>query len=538
MKNFKRLLKIVAPFAFIAIICIFLTPRSMENDTYYLVKLGDHIWTHGLDFKDHYSWFADLTYTYPHFLFNLICFAFYSILGWSGLYILSMLLYILFGSSLFICLRLELNHLVKKTPKLAEPTKTFLSILPLGLTLLSVVLLTPFVAARSQILTYTAFVWEVYSLERLLATHNKKYLCVLAFLSWLIAITHATIWPFVFILYLPFLAELLLQKLFKNSTIAKNRADLTSLVKKFKPLEPLEKGTLKLFFYAFILSFSVGLLTPARICYTAIFKIMQGTSQSFIIEHAPLVLRNNLSVVVILLMFLVLVIFTKARFKQRDFFLVLGISILSFLSLRHTAFLFTIAFLPLLRLLFDWSTRANPSFFDAVTKFTPTRLILATCLVLAALNFAKELHKPLLDKYYTPIEAVSFLKTYYPELSNLDLNSTRAINIESPVRLFNEYNIGAYLLEQDIPVFIDSRANIYTKPFSSNLESDIFSDSVEIINGSEESFELINKYRLSTFLLYKETALAHVLAHDSSYNEIYSDDTFVIFENADSSAHE
>ena len=103
MKRLKHLLKAIAPFVLIAIICICLTPHSVENDTYYLVKIGDYIWNHGIDFKDHYSWFADLAYTYPHFLFNLICFAFYSIFSWLGLYFLSITLYIIFGSSIFVC---------------------------------------------------------------------------------------------------------------------------------------------------------------------------------------------------------------------------------------------------------------------------------------------------------------------------------------------------------------------------------------------------------------------------------------------------
>jgi len=538
MKRLKHLLKAIAPFVLIAVICICLTPHPVENDTYYLVKIGDYIWNHGIDFKDHYSWFADLAYTYPHFLFNLICFAFYSVFNWPGLYLLSMSLYTLFGFSMFTCLRSDLRNLLKKNSHLAPSTQTFLSTLPLVLTILSVALLSPFVAARSQILTYTAFVWEIHSLTRLITTHNKKYLYALVFLSWLVAITHATIWPFVFILYLPFFAELLLQEKAKYSNVSKNHALLTSLTSKFEPLKAPKKGTFKLLFFAFLFSLFVGLLTPAQICYTAIFKIMQGPSQGYIIEHAPLVLVNNPGVVCFLIVFLAIVIFTKAKFKQHDFFLLLGLTILPFISVRHSAFLFTIAFLPLFHLIFNWATYANPSFFEAVNKFTPIRLIVATCLILAILNFVEQLRKPILDEFFTPIEAVAFLKTYYPELDDLDLNSTRAVDIESPVRLINEYNTGAYLLEENIPVFIDSRANIYTKPFSNNLESDLFSDYVEILDGSEKSFELIKQYRLTTFFLYKTTNLARVLARDPAYNEIYSDDQFVIFENPSAFASE
>ena len=36
------------------------------------------------------------------------------------------------------------------------------------------------------------------------------------------------------------------------------------------------------------------------------------------------------------------------------------------------------------------------------------------------------------------------------------------INVDE-MRIFNEYNFGSYLLLNDIPVFIDSRADLYTK---------------------------------------------------------------------------
>ena len=47
------------------------------------------------------------------------------------------------------------------------------------------------------------------------------------------------------------------------------------------------------------------------------------------------------------------------------------------------------------------------------------------------------------------------------------------------MRLYNEYNYGSYLLFKDIPVFIDSRASLYTKQFN-KLNYDILNDYNEI----------------------------------------------------------
>ena len=36
-----------------------------ENDTFYSIKIGEDILKYGIDFKDHYSWINNLSYTPP-----------------------------------------------------------------------------------------------------------------------------------------------------------------------------------------------------------------------------------------------------------------------------------------------------------------------------------------------------------------------------------------------------------------------------------------------------------------------------------------
>ena len=90
--------------------------------------------------------------------------------------------------------------------------------------------------------------------------------------------------------------------------------------------------------------------------------------------------------------------------------------------------------------------------------------------------------KPKLDDEFInpssyPVEAAEYIK------QNLDLNS---------IRLFNEYNYGSYLLFQDIPVFIDSRADLYAPEFNGEKGEDgkyegqdIFSDYINTSNISK-----------------------------------------------------
>ena len=525
----KSLIKLLAPYFFLTFLCVCLTPRPLQNDTFYLIKLGDRLWNFGFDAKDHYTYLFDLYYSYPHFLFSLLCFGFYAAFGFIGEYFLSILLFLTLSFSLFYILKSSLSS--SKVPFV----KTYLPIL---LTSLVSVLLPVFITARAQVLTYSVFLWELFLLEKLLKNSSRKALLknslLLALCSWLVAICHATIWPFFFVLFLPLLAELFFWKAFKSSSVRENRSALTSLRDKFffsSEIKSLPGENKKFLLLSGVLSFLAGLLTPSRICYTAIFKIMAGSSQSYISEHAPLVLKSYPEAVLFLGLFLVVYLFLKSRLRLRDLFLFFGLTLMTLSSVRNLALLLILGVLPLGNLLASTAEGINPKFFEAVEKFTPKKLIVFTVSILLLLDFLKGLDLPLLAPEVAPAEAVTFLKDHYSEnLSGLDLNETRAASLDSPLRLYNEYNIGALLLFEDIPVAIDSRANIYTKPFSNNLETDFFDDYEILKNGSSEAFDLIEKYNFSTFLLYNDSALGNVLSRDPDYEKIYSDDIFSIFE--------
>ena len=118
---------------FLVIACICLTPKTLQNDTFYLIKIGEDILARGLDFKDHFTYVADLSYTYPHFLYNIFLALVYRIAGFTGVYISTIFVYIVFALSLFYILKklATTSPLPPKTPKL---TVQALNLLPSLLT--------------------------------------------------------------------------------------------------------------------------------------------------------------------------------------------------------------------------------------------------------------------------------------------------------------------------------------------------------------------------------------------------------------------
>lgn len=70
MKNKKR---IIISILIITFLCACYTIKNYDKnkDTFYLIKLGEYILNHGIDFKEHFSFIQGLTYTYPHWLYSV-----------------------------------------------------------------------------------------------------------------------------------------------------------------------------------------------------------------------------------------------------------------------------------------------------------------------------------------------------------------------------------------------------------------------------------------------------------------------------------
>ena len=90
----------------IAVFCIAITPVTLQNDTYYTIKIGEHIENNGLDMKDPFSWHDNLDYTYPHWLYDLLTFKIFSHFGFEGIYVTTFILAVVL-TLLIILLHLE-----------------------------------------------------------------------------------------------------------------------------------------------------------------------------------------------------------------------------------------------------------------------------------------------------------------------------------------------------------------------------------------------------------------------------------------------
>ena len=90
---------------------------------------------------------------------------------------------------------------------------------------------------------------------------------------------------------------------------------------------------------------------------------------------------------------------------------------------------------------------------------------------------------------------------------------------ERPKRLFNYYDYGAYLIYQDIPVFIDGRADLYS--------GEVYQD-YQTLSRLKPSFsKVIDKYKFDYYIVPRDIGLTTYLKE--KYEIIYKDKECLIF---------
>ena len=484
---------------FIIWICIFaigLVRKSLQNDTFYTIKIGELILDNGIDMLDHFSFHENLAYTYPHWLYDVFIYLIFKIGGYIGIYISSIVLFMI-----MLLLVFKTNRKISGNYSVAA-FSTFICALAVS----------GFATARAQLASFLVFVLQIYFIESFLKCGKKKYLGGLLLLSLILCNIHVAVWPFYFILYLPYLVEYVVSLVVSKIKIKKENKFTNFLKNKFV----LEKNDyIKYLFGTMLLSLLTGIITPiGDTPYTYLIKTMMGNSQNYIEEHQMLSWINSPFTIIIAFETLFLSLFSKV--KLRDFFMICGLVLMSIVSTRHLSLLALIGTICFARLFSMFLEQLSFNFDDLVLKFFNKKIVAITSflvvIIVSSLLFRIELKKDYILEDLYPIDAVKYIE--------------ENINIEE-MRIFNEYNLVSYLLLNDIPVFIDSRADLYTKQFS-GFDYDIFDDYAYIPLNYSEKFDF---YGITHILIYKEdNQLYNVLDNSNNYINLYEDDYFVLYE--------
>ena len=492
----------------IALFCISLTPKTLQNDTFYTIKIGEHITQEkGIDMKDPFSWHENLEYTYPHWLYDVMIYSIYNLDGMTGIYISTCIFSIILGITIY-----KVNEKLVKN-----------KVLSFVITIGAMYLLKDFITARAQLVTFILFELELFCIERLLDTCKKRYGIGLIIISILMANLHVAVWPFFFVLYLPYIAEFIIYCIEEH--MAKK---FGKEVKQGDKLEMQKRPGMKYLIIVMIICALTGLLTPLGTTpYTYLYKTMQGNTTQNINEHLPMTLINEDNILCVLIIFLAVLIFTKAKIRLCDLFMLCGLTFLMLMTQRQASIFVIICSVILNRLIYSWITSQVKDFDDRVLNFAMNGFgvfMLSSVIIMFCMYFIKpKLNQTYIDENTYPVKMSDWILEYF-EREQIDL---------SEVRLFNEYNYGSYLLFRGIPVFIDSRCDLYAPEYNPGVS--IFDDFIASSN-LNDWFEIrLAKYNITHMILYKDSKMNMIIERGNldGYKLLKQDENFVFYEITD-----
>lgn len=504
MKNKKTIYFEIMAIILIALFCISLSPKTLQNDTYYTIKIGEHIIENGgIDMMDPFSWHEGLEYTYPHWLYDVMIYSIYSIGGMLGIYISTCIFSILLGISIF-----EVNSKLTKN-----------KVLSFVITLGSIYLLKDYIAARAQLVTFILFTLQLYFMEKLIESSKKKYGIGLIIISILIANLHIAVWPFMFVLYLPYVAEYIIAIIEEKTAKKYGREPKEG----YKILTKKKSGTKYLIIVMIICVFT-GLLTPLGTePYTYLIKTMQGTTTQNISEHLPMTLINCAGILSVLIIFMAILIFTNVKIRLSDLFMLGGLIFLMLYSKRQSTMFVIMGSVILNRLIYSCLIVDEQDFDSKLINSCTTLFggfVVTSLIIILSLYFIKpKIRAKYVDENTYPVEMSDFVLQYFDE-NKIDMKD---------VRLYNEYNYGSYLLYTGIPVFIDSRADLYAPEF--NGGRDIFTDFIKSSNLEIWFEDIFKKYKINYVILYKDSKMNMIIKDSkmAGYELLKEDDSFVFY---------
>lgn len=140
-------------------------------------------------------------------------------------------------------------------------------------------------------------------------------------------------------------------------------------------------------------------------------------------------------------------------------------------------------------------------------------IICIVVIIFSTYNFVKSSNKEYINENLYPVQATKWIK------NNLDLEN---------IKIYNQYDFGSYLLWQGVPVFIDSRCDLYTKQFNKGVT--VLDDFMDVYSGKLSYIDLFEKYKITHAIVYKNSVENTYMSKDENCKNLYEDDNFIIYE--------
>ncbi len=487
----NKFLKIIrnnsVPFLIICIFSIASFQTICANDLFFDLKTGENLLNCGFDFKDHFSWIPDLTYIYLHWFYDIIIYSIYKIASYDGLFVFFLSIFMFFSLLYYFCINKHINNKI---------VSTVFSIIMIYLCNYAFV-------TRVQSIIYLLMFLEIVLLEKLYKNGDRKYSLYLLIISLLVVNLQMPIWILFTIIFVPYILEILFYMLQQRK----------EFLNPFKFEKPKNAKLFLLTFCAILLS---GLCSPLTYySYIYCFQTLNNPIYTLINigEMQPTKLIYTKKVLIIHILLYIGIYLHKLKISFRDFCLILGLFVFSLIVNKNVIFyIFIICYILIKTVNYQSIISCIEKYLKRVNRPIVNSILfvfLILCLLLVLYVKYNSFNNYGIEYY--PVGIADYL------IDNTDYKN---------IRLYTDFNNGSYYAFRDIPVFVDSRAEVYIADF--NGGSDVLLDYINL-SDIEYSEELLTKYDFDYLSIPKGTKFHYIINNDNDYILIYSYHEFDLF---------
>lgn len=467
----------------IAVACCQL--RTLDNDFYFLYPTGEYIVKSGFPHTDILSMHGNMKLVVQQWLSSVLFYFTYSTLGKYGVIAL---LYICYAG---ICaLTYRLTKAITRNELLSAIITCISNVLIFDL----------FIATRPQIFSYLVLLGSVYLLEKYVMTGKRAFLFAIPILSAALVNLHASMWPMLFVLMLPYIASAI----------------------------PVNIGPIKLkascrvldLMIALAVSGAAGFLNPYGIDNMVYLFTSYGNADfnSYIVEMQPVSYGSifGKAFLVILVVIGIIVFAKKAReFSVRFFLMFFGTLLLSVMHIKGIPFFMLLGLPSFAFILKD--CELNPKI---TAKLTGRTAILSSLLAVAILaGICSQL-------FLKADKTLKGAAAYYSQLDAV----TEIINKSSePVILYTNFNDGQYLEFKGYHPYIDGRAEVFL--MVNNGDYDYFNEYYDLLKSRTYYRDFVDKYQFN-YLIVNKTADRYLyisLLNDPDFEHVYESEATNLF---------
>lgn len=488
---YNAIKKLLLALPFILVIGV---SRQWDNDTYWIVKTGEHIVNNGIPTKDFLTMHTNMDLVVQQWLSDVIFYKLYAWFGVAGPIILASVMYII------ILLLIYKLHNLLNTGKLMQAISATCS----------AVILFSFAVTRPQIFSYAIILTEIICLESFVKNGKWQYLIPLPFLAVLEVNLHASMFTMLFIIMMPYIA---------NSLPLKIKGKIISCCK----LLPLIITAA-----AMIVG---GFLTPYGIKgMSFIFTTSIGDKvNSDISELEPITLsKDNLlfliAIIFVIVCYCIYLKKSKSAAPLRYHLLIIGTLIMALAYKKLFPYFLIAGVTTASSLIQNYKIPIREKFKDKkFSRVIGSEIFIAIIVIFTVaitVTHYSFINSDNIVNDQTEKEYIEKFDRALSVLNNEDKNT---------MVLYNGFNTGAYLEFNDYTTYIDPRADSFV--IEANHDFDYLTEYTNFKNGTLYYKNFAKKYNFTHFFIDKgtESAVYTLLKNDGDYTLLYENDEFAIF---------